>query len=89
MQDFQSRSSQELVFRCISSRSHICRVTVGPGLLVVPVIIIFSTPSCPQKCPDLNNKVYINPVFLIDWTFPEYKLVRSLAPSLISQELSN
>lgn len=85
MEGSQSRSSQESVFRCITVRTHMLRVTIGPGLLVVSGIIIFSTPSHPQKCPGLDNKLYIRPVFIINWAFPEYKLVKSLEPSLMSQ----
>lgn len=78
MESSQNRSSQQSVFRYISARPYRCRVTIGPGLLVVSGIIIFSTPCHPQKCPGLDNKLHIRPVFMINWAFSEYKLVKGL-----------
>lgn len=56
-------------------------VCLGQFLPVVAGIIIFSVPSL-KKCPGLDNKLYNHLVFIINWAFSEYKLVKSFEPSL-------
>lgn len=56
---------------------------LGQFVTVVPGIIIFSTPSRSQKV--LVWIIYSHLVFMINWAFPEYKLLKSLEPGLTSQ----
>lgn len=59
-------------------------VTIRSGLLRTVYSCYFYCPLSLSECPGLDNILYSYPVFMINWAFPEYKLVKSLEQNLTS-----